>query len=394
MPKKLRVALGVMLILVMVRTIGIRDVKLESGTKIKISGRVTSDPTLYYAGEKFRVGKFEIIGFEDGVGLGDKVEIVGTVKQGNRVNANKVIVLETADKGAVTFIKNLQSEAKRTINAYLPEPEAGLLAGILLGAKQEVDYDFAQALRRTGTTHMVVASGTNVTFVGGAVVGVLAFILGRKKAYLGAIGAVWLFALMAGMDAPVVRASIMGSVAYAGLLVGRSVDILRLLLVTGWLMIMVKPELTHDIGFQLSFAATTGIVLVSKVISRMSGPVEFALPIRHPRQFRLRALNGEPLPFATRHIYKFLKLLPSSITQTMAAILFTLPVIAIHFGVGGLSWSAPVVNVLVGWMVAPMMIMGTALLLTGWIPGVGQIVAGFTYAICFLFVFIVRIFAG
>ncbi len=312
--------------------------KLPDGATVKITGRV-GRPAVESGGRQVvTVGEYRILINRDvSIRYGDLIRIIGKARdtrRGSEVVASTVDTLEPGKSGLKAQLFDFSRWATSQVKSYLPVPESGLLAGVLLGAKGEVDYDFYNQLRRTGTTHIVVASGTNVSMVGGLVLGLFVYAVGRKLASLLAIVAIWLFALMAGLDAPIVRAAIMGTIVMAGGIAGIGANGLRVLLATGAIMIIIKPLLIYDLGFQLSFMATLG----------------------------LTASGG-----------KRWRKIPGGMRETLAAQIFTLPVIAFNLGWGAVAWISPLVNLLVGVLVPPMMAAGALLVA---VAGLNRLVPG------------------
>jgi len=150
-----------------------------------------------------------------------------------------------------------------TLEQALPSPEVDLGVGLLLGVKQALGDELETAFRQTGIIHIVVLSGYNVMLVVGFFWWISSWFLQiRGRIIFGLVG-ITLFALLVGLSATVVRASIMAAILLIGKLMGRLYDVLRALLFAAAVMVLINPYiLLYDIGFQLSFMATLGLVLV------------------------------------------------------------------------------------------------------------------------------------
>jgi competence protein ComEC len=150
------------------------------------------------------------------------------------------------------------------IERSIEEPQSGLGQGLLLGVKQALGNDLEDTFRKAGIIHIVVLSGYNVMLVVAFVMFFLsAFLLPKTRIVIG-LTAIAAFALMVGLSATVVRASIMASLLLVAQAFGRTYDMLRALLFAGAVMICINPFLLlYDIGFQLSFMATLGLVLLA-----------------------------------------------------------------------------------------------------------------------------------
>ncbi|MES2966484.1 MAG: ComEC/Rec2 family competence protein, partial [Patescibacteria group bacterium] len=150
------------------------------------------------------------------------------------------------------------------LKLVIPEPAVGLGAGLLLGVKASLGEEIEAAFRETGIIHIVVLSGANIMLIVIFLMYTLALVVGvRTRAVIGMMSIV-LFALMVGFSATVVRASIMAVLIMLALLLGRRYAIMRALFCAGVIMLMINPLLlVYDIGFQLSFLATLGLVIVA-----------------------------------------------------------------------------------------------------------------------------------
>jgi competence protein ComEC len=217
---------------------------------------------------------------------------------------------------------------ERIYRFSLPEPQASLMAGIVLGSKSGFPNDFYQALRQTGTLHVVVASGMNITFVAIFLINSLVIFINRRKAVILAFLGIWFYVVLAGGEAAVVRAGIMGSLAFLAMGLGRKGVAMRGLILAGLLMLFVNPLYLFDLGFQLSFAATAGILIV------------------YPR---LKSLKR------TRKIFA-LPGFGDNLASTLAAQTLTLPIMIFNFG--GYNPLSPLVNALVLWTIQWIMVIG------------------------------------
>ena len=145
----------------------------------------------------------------------------------------------------------------------LPEPYAGLAAGIIAGGKQGLGKELLDAFTIAGLVHIVVLSGYNVMIVAEGVLRMFGFLKKRVAASAAAF-TIGLFVLAAGAGAASIRAGTMVGVALFARASGRTYDALRALLLVLMLMLLANPLLlVHDPGFQFSFAATLGLILAA-----------------------------------------------------------------------------------------------------------------------------------
>ena len=178
--------------------------------------------------------------------------------------ANITVINQGKGNMVIANLLMVKKKFLQSIQLYIPEPEVGLGAGLLLGVKSSLGKDIEDAFRATGIIHIVVLSGANIMLVVIFVMYVLALFLPvRTRAVVGIV-AIILFALLVGLSATVVRASIMATLLLAALLLSRQYVVMRALFFAGALMLLINPLLlVYDVGFQLSFLATLGLIIVA-----------------------------------------------------------------------------------------------------------------------------------
>jgi len=147
------------------------------------------------------------------------------------------------------------------ISRLLPEPHAGLLAGLLFGTKTSLSQDFYEALVASGTLHIVALSGMNISIMSRLIQSCLMWRLGRRLSGITTLGAIAWFVWFVGMSPSVVRASLMGGVAILAVLFGRQYWAVCVWGITAGVMLLVYPLWIADVSFQLSTLATLGIIL-------------------------------------------------------------------------------------------------------------------------------------
>lgn len=203
------------------------------------------------------------------------------------------------------------------LNSLVPEPEAALANGILLGIRASIAPEVSDAFARAGLTHVVAISGWNIAIVAAmaaAATRPLVRLRGGRHAALATAGAVVAgYVLLTGASPSVVRAALMAGGLVIARLGGSRAHALSALLLAALVMLVVAPPVLWDVGFQLSALATAGLIW-------------FAAPLE-ARLSRWPALVREP------------------VALTLAAQLTTLPVILLNFE--RLSLVAPLANIAV-----------------------------------------------
>ncbi|MFT5849456.1 MAG: competence protein ComEC [Patiriisocius sp.] len=169
------------------------------------------------------------------------------------------IFLETLLKGKELFMQRIE--------LVIPEPHVGLAEGVLLGVKQALGEDLEEIFRKTGIIHIVVLSGYNVMLVVIFITYILSYLVPHRAQFIFGLLAIITFALLVGLSATVVRASIMAGLLLFARSIGRTYAVLRALMFAGVVMILINPYLLiYDVGFQLSFCASLGLIFLAPYI--------------------------------------------------------------------------------------------------------------------------------
>ena len=253
-----------------------------------------------------------------------------------------------ADLAVVDALRGLRRWALGNVERSLPEPEASLAAGMLLGRQRTMPAALEEDLRRTGTTHLLVVSGQNVALLLGTAVGLLTAWISRRQASLLVLALLPGYVVLVGADPPVVRAAIMAvGIAVAGLSGRRTPGWIYLLYALA-LMLALRPLLVRDVAFQLSATATAGVLLL-------------APPLRDWVQQRLRTPQGG---LATA--------LVEAGTVALGAALAVLPVQGANFGTVSLV-QVPA-NVIVAPLYEATVLVAAFAALLGWIEPVASLI--------------------
>ncbi|MBN1953790.1 MAG: ComEC/Rec2 family competence protein [Anaerolineae bacterium] len=246
------------------------QLRLADGREVTVDGlalvQVDRYPTFAY-GDRLRVrGPLETPPTDDDFSYRDYLARQGIHSIVPRCRATRLGSGEGSPFTAALLA--LKGRAQATIAAILHEPEASLLTGILLGIESGIPADLADAFSATGTTHIIAISGFNITIISGIFAGLARRMVGGKRAVWVAIGGVVLYTLFVGASAAVVRAAMMGVIYLLGKHLGRESFAPTSLAAAAVLMTAINPFTLWDVGFQLSFAATVGLVLYTGPLER------------------------------------------------------------------------------------------------------------------------------
>jgi competence protein ComEC len=194
--------------------------------------------------------------------------------------------IETLGEPAPPWPGRLRRWAIGLLGRHLPPGSAALLAGLLVGERARLPPEVDESFRAAGVYHILAVSGFNVALVAGAVFGGLRLLgLGRRGAGLGAAGALLAFALVAGAQPSVLRATVMGLAVLAAAVVDRESQLPNALALATLGLLLWRPGDLWEPGFQLSYAATAGIVLAAPPLEAglrergLPGPLAAALAV-------------------------------------------------------------------------------------------------------------------
>ncbi len=238
----------------------------------------------------------------------------------------------------LSTIYTLRDKIAAACEQTVPQPEAAFLSGILVGRDEDIPDSLKQSFLNTGTSHLVAISGFNITILSVLILAITSRLLPRGWSILAAVILLWGYAIMAGASPSVIRAAIMGSLAMIGRSIGRTKAAINTLGLAAAIMVVDNPLILRDIGFQLSVAATAGILL-------LGAPVNDSLVAR---------MTGPDKPAFQNWIWRNVGDL---VIITLAAQLFTLPFLLYHFH------TYPLIGMLVNPLVLP--VQPAAMLLGG-----------------------------
>lgn len=272
------------------------------------------------------------------------------------------------------------------INQLLPEPHAGLLAGILFGVKAALVKSLTDDLVTTGTIHIIALSGMNITILAAIVTTTLLWFVSRRITSLLTVVIIIGFTLFVGPSASIVRAAIMGGISMLGLVWGRQVWALWSLVLAAGIMLLVNFSWLFDLSFQLSFLATLGILLFGSEVRKTLGSEDRkreGLDVRKIGRLEEK-LTSSSLPIVpssplfnllSSHLLNFVR---DELRVTLAAQVFTTPLIMFHFH--RISLIAPLTNLLIGWTIPYITVLGIIAIIATfvWFP-LGYIAGWFSW---------------
>jgi competence protein ComEC len=243
---------------------------------------------------------------------------------------------------AIGHSDEIRGRAEVALGRGMPPREAALARGFVLGEDERIDAGTVEDFRRAGLSHLLAVSGQNVALLALLAMPLLAALgLPLKARLVWVLGAIAVYVPLAGAGASILRAGVMGGLSILATLAGRRASRLYALAIAVVVTLAIDPRLGADVGWQLSFAAVLGILLL-------------APPVRAAIVGRLggRGWRG---------------MLAEGAAVTTAATLATAPLIAFHFE--SVSTATLLANLLALPAVAPAMWLGMLVAAGAQVPG-------------------------
>ena len=286
--------------------------------QVTLSGTVSDDPDVGKHGEMLlrlnsvAVNRHEIAGkiwisLDHGgdIKRGDHVAVSGRLSEGfgnfsAAIYKGKILVVERPQPGDVA--RTTRDWFADEVRRGIAEPQASLGLGFLLGQRRALPPELAQALVITGLTHVVVASGYNLTIL----VRLARRLFVKISKYLAALSASMMivgFMAITGASPSMTRAGLVSGLSLAAWYYGRKFHPLVLLPFAAAITVLIDPGYAwNDLGWQLSFAAFAGVMIVAPLLQRY--------------------FFGDEKPGMIRQI----------LGETISASIMTLPILILAFG--------------------------------------------------------------
>ncbi len=312
----------------------------NSNREVVLTGVISSEPAIGENTLKLRVKTVLItVGRFPEYKYGDKLEIVGLLKTPsediNGFNYRNYLQkeeiysimdfpkIELLGRGfgnpVMSMLFSFKNKFKEVARTFVSPPQEGILEALIFGEEENISQEWKDKLNLTATRHITAVSGMNITIIASLI---LSFILSlgfwRRQAFYLTIFLLVLFILMIGLPASAVRAGIMAVIFMTAQYFGRLSAASRAVTFAAVLMLFLNPLLLKfDIGFQLSFLAVLGMIYLQPFFSNL------LKKIPNPGVFPLRA----------------------TLSATISAQVFTLPILIYNFG--RVSLISPFTNVLI-----------------------------------------------
>lgn len=325
--------------------------------KIKIIGKLetpSETEDFSYKNYLMKDGIYSVMGFP-------KIEVTGQEK----TNITQKIY------SSILFIKQ---KIRDNIQKNFSPPESLVLQGIILGDKTAIPKDLKNKFSVTGTSHIIAVSGTHIVILGAILMSFLFLIgLSRGQAFYVSIFFICFYIILVGLPSSGIRSGIMGILYLTGQNIGRQSTSSRIIFIACAIMLLQNPLLLlYDIGFQLSYLAVLGLIFFEPLMKNF---LKFIA-----KKFFNIVVEERPEGFL------------SMISVTLAAQIFTLPIIIFNFG--NISWVYPITNMLILPTVYYLMFFGFISVLVGMVStALSWIISLPCYFLLLYFIWIVNVFS-
>lgn len=228
----------------------------------------------------------------------------------------------------------VRQRASESFARYIGGDEGALLSGIVLSERKNISAELQTAIRKSGLSHICVASGMHVSMLCGFLLWLLSRLrVPRKISYVLCVLFVHFFALMLGNGASMQRAALMFDLGVLAYFTRGDEERVYTCLCAAFIMLLIQPLYLFSIGFLLSFASVFGILIFGEKL----------------RSYFVRVLKWKPLA--------------SALAISLCAQAATMPILAAMFH--ELPIYAVLYNLLIPWLCAPLMLLSGVVLAVG-----------------------------
>jgi competence protein ComEC len=234
-----------------------------------------------------------------------------------------------------------------SLASALPEPQASLCQGIVLGIRTNIPQNLKFDLSVTGTAHLLAISGQNLTIITGLLLALGLFCFGRRyNVYVWlTLGIIWFYALFTGLQAPVIRSAIMASLFLLAEILGRQKNAFPALIFGAAIMIAISPRILGNLSFQLSFMAMAGLIFITPIFSNLGRKAIYS-------HLGDEGFWSKPLTVIT-----------DSFSVSLGAVIAIWPIISYTFG--NISFIGPMATFLISPVLPPIIVFGSLTAITG-----------------------------
>lgn len=282
------------------------------------------------------VGEYEEPNTQRNYGGFDYEQYLKTQKIYGLITTNKIEKIEKSKYNKILIkVNDLRNKIYEKANILLEEDEAGILSGILIGNKENISQDLITNFKNSNLSHILAVSGAHVSYI---ILGITFIFtkskMSKKISKILTIIILIFFIILTGQTASVARACIMAIYIIIGSLIYKKPNILASISISTLIILIINPYKILDIGMQLSYGGTIGIILFNKILLEK---------IKQPNT-NIELLN------------KLIKSIKEILIVTVSANLIIFPIMAYHYNTISLTFF--ISNILAGPILGTIIILG------------------------------------
>ena len=331
-----------------IKVLNIENKKESKNTYLYLRINKKSDVLLEYGDIISFKGEFQEPRKKRNYGGFDYKNYLKTLKIYGTVKCESYNVLEK-NKGniLISFTNKISNSVKEKIYDLLDKREANLLIGLLLGDDDNIDHDIEESFKISSLSHILAVSGMQVTYIITAMYFIFNNLLGKRKTKIVIIIILIFYTILTGFSPSIVRASIMGILIMGAGLFYRKNDIWNSIAISLLLMLIYNPFLITNVGLQLSYLGTIGIILLNKTFLRIFNKIRFEKYI----------LN--------RKIINIVSKIIEILTVTISASVVVFPIMLYNFNLFGTYFL--ITNLFASIIIGPITIFGTVIVIISFV---------------------------
>lgn len=272
------------------------------------------------------------------------LKIFGTIK------ANKINLIKQHKKNLIFFANKVTNSIMGKIDNILPKKQAELLKGLLIGDTSSIDEQTKESFKISNLSHVLAVSGMQVAYIITSLSFVLNKMIGKQKAKIVIIFVLILYVCITGFSPSILRATIMGIVLIFSNLFFRKNDIWNTMALSLLLMLIYNPFLICNVGLQLSYLGTIGIITFYSTILKLLNNIK---------------IKNRKLKYKINLKSKFFRVFKETLAVTLSAQIAVFPVIIYSFNLFGTYFL--ITNLLSTILIGPITIIGALMIVFSYI---------------------------
>lgn len=312
-----------------------KNIELEYGDKVLIKGEFV-EPS-----EARNYGGFDYKEYLK------SIKIYGTIKADNV----EVLANNNNNNSIFTFADNINLKIKENINKLIPEKYSAIFTGLILGDTSKVEEEVNDDFKIANISHVLAISGMHITYI---VIGIELLLkkgIGKRKTRIITIIILVMYMFITGFTPSVVRASIMGIIMLISKLIHRKNDIWTSISLSLLILLIYNPFLILNVGLQLSYLGTIGIVCFNKNVYNFL--------------IKLKIRNKKIRYKINRKFILFMDKIKEILSVTLSAQIVILPILLFNFNILGIYFF--ISNILVSIIIGPIIIVGFVCILISFV---------------------------